>query len=111
MTTLRRIHSTLTRALNTAVRRGLIERNPAATVELPPARRPKVTTGTAEDLGRFLEATEGDRLHPLHLLLDLVGCAEERGSRCAGLTTSTKACSRRAVRGQGRRTGGRGAPK
>lgn len=73
VSTLRRIHATLTSALNTAVRRGLIERNPAATVELPPVRRPRVATWTAEDLGRFLEATEQDRLHPLYLLLGLVG--------------------------------------
>jgi hypothetical protein len=33
--TLRRIHATLMSALNTAVRRGLIDRNPASTVELP----------------------------------------------------------------------------
>jgi integrase len=71
--TLRRIHATLTSALNTAVRRGLIERNPAATVELPPVRRPKVVTWTAEDLGRFLDATKQDRLHLLYLLLGLVG--------------------------------------
>ena len=41
------IHATLTSALSTAVRRGLIERNPAATVELPPVRRP-----TGRDLVR-----------------------------------------------------------
>jgi hypothetical protein len=34
-TTMRRIHATLNSALNTAVRRGLIRRNPAATVDLP----------------------------------------------------------------------------
>src|SRR4051794_40026799 len=39
VSTVRRIHATLTSALNTAVRRGLIERTPAATVELPPVRR------------------------------------------------------------------------
>lgn len=70
---LRRIHATLTSALNTAVRRGLVVRNPAATVELPPLRRPKVATWSAEDLGRFLTAVEGDPLHLIYLLLGLVG--------------------------------------
>ena len=69
----RRIHATLTSALNTAVRRGLVERNPAATVELPPVRRPRVATLSATDLGRFLASVEDDPLHPLYLLLGLVG--------------------------------------
>ena len=69
----RRIHATLTSALNTAVRRGLVERNPAATVELPPVRRPRVATWSAADLGRFLASVEDDPLHPLYLLLGLVG--------------------------------------
>ena len=71
--TLRRIHATLTSALNTAVRRGLLERNPAATVELPPVRKPRVSAWSAEELGRFLDLVSGDRLHLLYLLLGLVG--------------------------------------
>lgn len=59
--------------MNTAVRRGLLERNPASTVELPPARRPRVASWSAEDLGRFLAATGKDRLHLMYLLLGLVG--------------------------------------
>lgn len=73
VTTLRRIHATLTSAMNTAVRRGLLPLNPAATVELPPTRRPRVTTWSAEELGRFLTATQQDRLHLVYLLLGLVG--------------------------------------
>lgn len=70
---LRRIHATLTSALNTAVRRGLLERNPAATVELPPVRQHRVATWSATELGRFLELIKDDRLHLLYLLLGLVG--------------------------------------
>jgi integrase len=71
--TLRRIHATLMSALNTAVRRGLIVRNPAATVELPAARRPRMTTWTATEVQEFLTVTQTDRLHPLFLLLAVVG--------------------------------------
>lgn len=73
VSTLRRIQATLMSALNTAVRRGLIERNPAATVELPPLQRPRVRTWSAAELGRFLSAIEDDRLHLLYRLLGLVG--------------------------------------
>ena len=71
--TLRRIHATLTSALNTAVRRGDLVRNPAATVELPPVVRPRATAWSDEELCRFLALTGNDRLHPLFLLLGLVG--------------------------------------
>jgi hypothetical protein len=43
-TTMRRIHATLDSALNTAVRRGLIRRNPATTVDLT---RPSPATSSA----------------------------------------------------------------
>ena len=73
ISTLHRIHATLMSALNTAVRRGLIDRNPAATVELPRVPRSRVETWSAQELGRFLEAISDDRLHPLYLMLGLVG--------------------------------------
>lgn len=73
VSTLRRIQATLMSALNTAVRRGLIERNPAATVELPPVHRPRVRTWSAAELGQFLSAIQDDRLHLLYRLLGLVG--------------------------------------
>lgn len=71
--TLRRIHSTLMSALNTAVRRGHLERNPAATVELPPTRRREPRTWTVEELTAFINATRGDRLHVLFTVLAIVG--------------------------------------
>src|SRR5688572_15826765 len=61
--TLRRIHATLMSAMNTAVRRGLIERNPAATVELPRVDRGPMRAWTAEELVRFLTLTEREPLH------------------------------------------------
>ena len=72
-TTLRRINATLLSALGTAVRRGLIRRNPAATVELARAARPRATAWTPEQLSDFFAAVSKDRLHPLYLLLGLRG--------------------------------------
>lgn len=43
--TLHGVHATLMSALNSAVRRGLLERNPAATVELPPVPSPTPARG------------------------------------------------------------------
>ena len=73
VSTMRRIHATLMSALNTAVKRGLIDRNPAATVELPRSRKARVETWSSTELARFLEAIGNDRLHLLYLLLGLVG--------------------------------------
>lgn len=68
-----RIHATLRSALNTAVRRGLIPRNPASTVELPRVLRARVETWSAAELQRFLQLIKDDRLHLLYLLLGLSG--------------------------------------
>jgi integrase len=73
VTTLRRIHATLMSALSTAVRRGLIDRNPASTVELPTDRKVRPEVWSAQDLCRFLEAAHEDRLHLMYLLLGLLG--------------------------------------
>jgi integrase len=73
VSSLRRVHATLMSALNTAVRRGLLDRNPAATVELPPVVKPRLTAWTEAELGQFLRHTQGDRLHLLFVLLGLVG--------------------------------------
>jgi integrase len=71
--TLKRVHATLMSALNTAVKQGLIERNPAATVELPPSTRTRLPVWSATELGGFLDAISNDRLHLLYLLLGLRG--------------------------------------
>ena len=71
--TLHRIHATLTSALNTAVRRGLIDRNPAETVELPPAARPSPATWTASEAATFLKATRTDEWGLLYRLLLATG--------------------------------------
>jgi integrase len=71
--TLARVHATLMSALGTAVRRGLIDRNPAETVELPTPGRPELMVWTAEQLAEFLGGIVDDDLYPLFVLLALCG--------------------------------------
>jgi len=82
-TSLRRIHATLSSALNAAVRHDLIGRNPAAHVELPAAATGRVQPWSAEELGTFLDAVEGDRLAALWGLLAFGGL---RRGEALGLT-------------------------
>ncbi len=71
--TLRRIHATCQSALNTAVKRGLLRRNPAATVELVRIQRPRRTTWNERDAATFLTAIVDDPLHPLYRMLLITG--------------------------------------
>ena len=59
--------------MNTAVRRGLLDRNPAATVELPRVVKPRLRAWTESELGEFLHSCRTDRLHMMFVLLGLVG--------------------------------------
>ena len=58
--TVRRVYAVLRAALNSAVRRRMLTFNPLLAVELPEARRAKVTTWTAEQAVAFLIFLEGD---------------------------------------------------
>ncbi len=71
--TVRRIYATLRNALNTAVKRKLLSHNPALTVELPATARHRITVWTEDQLGAFLDATVGHRLHVLYLLVVMTG--------------------------------------
>ncbi len=71
--TLRRIHATCQSALNTAVKRGLLRRNPTATVELARMQRPRRTTWNERDAATFLTAIVEDPLHPLYRMLLITG--------------------------------------
>src|SRR6266545_1815437 len=99
-----RIHATLRKALNDAVRRDKLRySNPALLVELPPAKAPKPTVWTAERVtawretgkipsavmvwtpqhtGVFLDHTHdaGDRLYALYHLITFTGL--RRGEAC-----------------------------
>lgn len=92
-TSIRRVHATLMSALNSAVKRRIITRNPAEHVELPSARRPRavvwtqdrvaawkrtgqrpaVAVWTPEQVGAFLDASRDDRLHALFHLIAFRG--------------------------------------
>jgi integrase len=63
--TVRNIHAVLRRALNQAVRWGLIARNVATLVDLPPARHHAVQALTDARARAILEAVRGDRIEPL----------------------------------------------
>ena len=71
--TIRRIHSIIHAALNSAVDRNLVQRNVSDRVRLPRVPRTKLTTWTSEELRRFLESSAGDRLVALYLLLATTG--------------------------------------
>lgn len=78
--TMRRIHNTLSGALKSAARAGLISRNPAPDAELPKAVMPRPKVWNAEQLGVFLDAIEGERLYPLYHLAAFAGM--RRGELC-----------------------------
>ncbi len=71
--TIRRVHATLSSALNTAVKRGLLAHNPAQHVELERSDRPEVTPWQPDELGAFLDAATGDRLGALYELMAFAG--------------------------------------
>lgn len=99
--TLHRIRATLRKALNDAIRRGLITTNPATHLELPSGRRPKavvwtpdrttrwratgvapsaVMVWTPELTGAFLDTAAGDRLYALFHVIAYRGL--RRGEAC-----------------------------
>ncbi|GLY67242.1 site-specific integrase [Amycolatopsis taiwanensis] len=109
--TLQRIHATLRAALNAAVRRGLIDRNPARYVELPQGRRPhavvwtppriaqwkvtgerpRVAVWTAEQTAAFLHTIRQHPRYPLFHLVVLLGLrrGEVIGLRWSDLDLNT----------------------
>ena len=60
--TLRRVHATLSSALARAVKSRRMSYNPAAHVDLPAAKRPKVNPWQPAELGKFLDHVTNDRL-------------------------------------------------
>ncbi|MBD3926576.1 site-specific integrase [Nocardioides cavernae] len=77
--TMRRIHATLTSALSTAERRGLVVRNAASRVELARSPRPAASAWTSAEFARFLDLIDGDRPHLLFLLLGMRGLRRGEG--------------------------------
>lgn len=64
----RQVGVIIRRALDDAVRRQLLRRNPAQVVELDKLKRPEMACWTAEEARRFLEHVQSDRLSALWLL-------------------------------------------
>lgn len=79
---LRRVHATLSKAMNDAVRRNLRVFNPAAHVELPTASRTRFAVWTPTQLAEFLTATRDDRHWPLYRVAAMTGL---RRGELAGL--------------------------
>lgn len=79
--------------MNTAVRRGLLERNPAATVELPRRARPGLEVWSADQFAGFMNAIVEEPLYPLYLLL---GCSVSVVARSADSAGTTSTSSRAA---------------
>lgn len=71
--TVRRIHATLMSALTVAVRRGLVRRNPAISVDLAKSAKTRPELWTVEQISTFLDLIRDDRLHALYALLTFRG--------------------------------------
>lgn len=71
--TIARIHATLSSALGTARRQGLLQRNPLAGVELPRRRPYRRSVWTDEEASVFLSGVRGDALEGLWRLALLAG--------------------------------------
>ena len=75
--TVRALYTVVRQALDTAVRDGLIRRNPAALVKRPTVRRSDARYLTPAEAGQLLEAARGDRVYPVLVLM--LGTGLRRG--------------------------------
>lgn len=98
--TVARIHATLRRALGEAEKRDLVQRNVAALVTPPSARksRPQLQTFTPDEARRFLASIQGDDLEALSHLPLRRACAVASFWRSSGLilisTLDSSRCAR-----------------
>jgi integrase len=72
-TTVRRILATLNSAMNYAVRKRKLDRNPVTAADRPRASRIEMRTWTADELGGFLDGAREHRLAPLFTVLATSG--------------------------------------
>jgi integrase len=79
--TVRLVYTVCRTMLDIAVRDGLMRRNPAAAVKRPTIKRNEARYLTPAEVGRLLEAANGDRLHPLIVLM--LGTGLRRGEALA----------------------------
>lgn len=73
----RLMHAVLHRALDQALRWGLVYRNVADAVDAPRVTRREMQVLSPEQAGQFLDASRGDRLHALYVLA--IGCGLRQG--------------------------------
>ena len=66
-------HAVLRRALNQAVKWGMLPRNPCNAVDVPRAERPELQTLSREQVDLFLDHTGDDRFHALYVLAVTTG--------------------------------------
>jgi integrase len=85
------VHATIRKALNDAVRWGLLVRNPAHQAAAPTPRRGELRTWTANELRGFLESVRSDRLYAAWQLAALTGMrrGEVLGLRWADVDLDT----------------------
>lgn len=67
------IHATLHRALEQAVKWGMLARNPSSAVERPRPKRVEMSTLTLDELLRLFEAAKGGRMYGMFVLLGTSG--------------------------------------
>ena len=81
------VHAPLRSALNEAVRKGYLLRNPALAATLPRAERPTMKTWSGAELDAFLGAEAEARYYPVWTVLATTGCrrGEALGLRWADL--------------------------
>lgn len=89
-TAMRRMHATLSSALNEAVKARRIDFNPAAHVHLPRAPRPKVKPWEPAELGKFLDHAAGHREGILSRSSPRPACAAVKRSAFAGPTSTSR---------------------
>ena len=102
---MRRIHGTLTAALNAAVRWRLVDRNVCKEVSPPRVPAPEIRAFNAEEAKRFLEAAQCDRFHALYVLGLTTGA---RIGELGGLSWSDLDLDRKVTRIQRALVTGRG---
>ncbi len=71
--TIQRVRATLRKALNVAMRSGLIAQNPATLVEMPSVPRPTHHPLEPEQLAAFLDACEDHPMGPIYLIAVTTG--------------------------------------
>lgn len=93
-TTVNHIHALLHKALGTAVRWGLVNRNVADLVDAPRVAHFEITTLSAEQARTLLDQARGDRLEALYVLAITTGLREGELMSPAGASVCVGLCRR-----------------